>query len=220
MTNQSGKTLGRRDLLMSALAVTATNVGLPLLGRGSFQAFAAAPTKYSARAMKLVERSLVIEEKVAPGSDAVLESRNELANILIESTSDYQKAIALHAQNLVDRGENMRLGPPERGKPQRCQPHLKWAKIATTQGQIMKQVPRAFPVVRVNLGKARLRLGQACNHVRPNEHELTQNTLDVHAFLARAVGAVFPCYCHLQAPSISASVPCFNSPAGMASEWM
>ena len=61
MTNQSGKTLGRRDLLKSALAVTATNFGLPLLSRGSFQAFAAAPTKYSARAMKLVERSLVVD---------------------------------------------------------------------------------------------------------------------------------------------------------------
>ena len=53
-------------------------------------------------AISLIERSLAIEEKVAPGSDAVLESRNELANLLIESTSDYQKAIALHAQNLVD----------------------------------------------------------------------------------------------------------------------
>ncbi|HQR44828.1 MAG TPA: serine/threonine-protein kinase [Thermoanaerobaculia bacterium] len=50
----------------------------------------------------LIERSLAILEKVAPGSDAILESRNELANLLIESTSDYQKAIALHAQNLVD----------------------------------------------------------------------------------------------------------------------
>ncbi|MDL1951173.1 serine/threonine protein kinase, partial [Acidobacteria bacterium ACD] len=50
----------------------------------------------------LIERSLAILEKVAPGSDAILESRNELANLLVESTSDYQKAIALHAQNLVD----------------------------------------------------------------------------------------------------------------------
>jgi membrane dipeptidase len=61
MTNQSGKMIGRRGLLQSALAVTATHFGLPMLSLGSFQAFAAAPTKYSARAMKLVERSLVID---------------------------------------------------------------------------------------------------------------------------------------------------------------
>lgn len=53
-------------------------------------------------AITLIERALAIEEKVAPGSDALLESRNELANLLVESTSDYKRAIALHAQNLVD----------------------------------------------------------------------------------------------------------------------
>ncbi len=53
-------------------------------------------------AASLIERSLAILEKVAPGGDAILESRNELANLLVELTSDYQRAIALHAQNLVD----------------------------------------------------------------------------------------------------------------------
>jgi membrane dipeptidase len=35
--------------------------GLPMIGLGRFQVFAATPTKYSARAVKLIERSLVID---------------------------------------------------------------------------------------------------------------------------------------------------------------
>ena len=61
MTGQTSRTIGRRSLLKSALAVSATTVGFPMLNFGSFRVFAATPTKYSARAMKLVERSLVID---------------------------------------------------------------------------------------------------------------------------------------------------------------
>jgi membrane dipeptidase len=61
MTGQTSRTMGRRSLLQSALAVSATTVGFPMLNLGSFQVFAAAPTKYSARALQLVERSLVID---------------------------------------------------------------------------------------------------------------------------------------------------------------
>ncbi len=61
MTNQSRKMIGRRGLLQSALAVAATNFALPMMSRASFHALAAAPTNYSARAIKLVERSLVID---------------------------------------------------------------------------------------------------------------------------------------------------------------
>jgi membrane dipeptidase len=61
MTGQTSRTMGRRSLLKSALAVSATTIGFPMLNLGSFQVFAAAPTKYSARAMQLVERSLVID---------------------------------------------------------------------------------------------------------------------------------------------------------------
>ena len=42
-------------------AVAALTVGVPMLNLGSFQVFAATPRKYSARAMKLIERSLVID---------------------------------------------------------------------------------------------------------------------------------------------------------------
>jgi membrane dipeptidase len=61
MTGQTSPTMGRRSLLQSALAVSATTVGFPMLNLGSFQVFAAAPTKYSVRALQLVERSLVID---------------------------------------------------------------------------------------------------------------------------------------------------------------
>jgi serine/threonine protein kinase/Tfp pilus assembly protein PilF len=53
-------------------------------------------------AISLIERALAIEERAAPGSDALLETRNELANLLVESTNDYKKAISLHEQNLID----------------------------------------------------------------------------------------------------------------------
>lgn len=61
MTDQTGRIVGRRSLLKSALAVTAASFGFPMLNLGSFRAFAASPVKYSARAVQLVERSLVID---------------------------------------------------------------------------------------------------------------------------------------------------------------
>jgi membrane dipeptidase len=54
--------VSRRRLLQGALAATAASVGLPLLDGGRYQASAAtAARKYSARAMRLIERSLVID---------------------------------------------------------------------------------------------------------------------------------------------------------------
>ncbi|MBK6407709.1 MAG: tetratricopeptide repeat protein [Holophagales bacterium] len=107
-----GATLQRRGQLKEAEPVLREALTLRIKDRGEFdKAVAECMTTLAIvlkdqgntrEAISLIERSLAIEEKVAPGSDAVLESRNELANILIESTSDYQKAIALHAQNLVD----------------------------------------------------------------------------------------------------------------------
>jgi membrane dipeptidase len=61
MTDQTSRTVGRRSVLKSALAVSATTFGFPMLNLGSFQALATSPTKYPARAMKLVEQSLVID---------------------------------------------------------------------------------------------------------------------------------------------------------------
>ncbi len=52
--------ISRRRLLKSG-ALAAIAAGVPMLNLGSFQAFAATPRKYSARAVKVVERSLVID---------------------------------------------------------------------------------------------------------------------------------------------------------------
>ncbi len=57
---QKPETLTRRNLLKTALATT-TIAGLPMVNFGRYRVFAASPTTYSARAVKLVERSLVID---------------------------------------------------------------------------------------------------------------------------------------------------------------
>lgn len=51
----------RRRLLKTALAAGAMTVAAPMINRGRFRVFAANPQKYSARALKVVERSLVID---------------------------------------------------------------------------------------------------------------------------------------------------------------
>jgi membrane dipeptidase len=51
----------RRSVLNSAAAVTALSIGFPMLNIGRYQAFAASPKKYSAKAMRVIERSLVID---------------------------------------------------------------------------------------------------------------------------------------------------------------
>lgn len=53
--------LTRRRLLKAALATTAVTSGFPMVNFGSYRVFAATPTRYSARAMRLVERALVID---------------------------------------------------------------------------------------------------------------------------------------------------------------
>ena len=52
--------ISRRHFLKGG-AVAAIAAGVPMLNFGSFQVFAATPRKYSARAVKIVERSLVID---------------------------------------------------------------------------------------------------------------------------------------------------------------
>ena len=51
----------RRGLLRGAAGVGAAVAGFPMLNFGAYQAFADSPTKYSGRAVGLVERSLVID---------------------------------------------------------------------------------------------------------------------------------------------------------------
>ena len=61
MRDKAGRVVGRRSLLKSALAISATTFGFPMLNLGSFRAVANSPSQYSARAVQLVERSLVID---------------------------------------------------------------------------------------------------------------------------------------------------------------
>lgn len=59
MTRQSS--ISRREVLKTAAAVAALSVGAPMINVGRYQAFAASPKKYSARTLRVVERSLVID---------------------------------------------------------------------------------------------------------------------------------------------------------------
>ncbi|MDY6945520.1 MAG: membrane dipeptidase [Pseudomonadota bacterium] len=53
--------VSRRSVLKSAAAVTVLSTGLPMINLGRYQAFAASPTKYSAKTMRALERALVID---------------------------------------------------------------------------------------------------------------------------------------------------------------
>jgi membrane dipeptidase len=53
--------LGRRRLLQAAVAASVATLSAPFIARGGREALAAAPQRYSARAQKIVERSLVID---------------------------------------------------------------------------------------------------------------------------------------------------------------
>ena len=59
----------RRRLLKGAAGTAAAAMGFPMLNFGSYQIFAGIPKKYSARAVKLVERSLVIDMLAVPKID-------------------------------------------------------------------------------------------------------------------------------------------------------
>lgn len=53
--------LSRRRLLQSAAAVAVANTALPMINVGRYQVFAASSKRYSARTLRVVERSLVID---------------------------------------------------------------------------------------------------------------------------------------------------------------
>lgn len=54
-------TVTRRGVLKSVAAATALSVGLPMINIGRYQAFAASSKKYSAKTLRVIERSLVID---------------------------------------------------------------------------------------------------------------------------------------------------------------
>ena len=61
MSIRSPSRLSRRGVLQAAAATTLASIGPPMLNFGRYQAGAAEPGQYSARATRIVERSLVID---------------------------------------------------------------------------------------------------------------------------------------------------------------
>ena len=100
-------------------------------------------------------------------------------------------------QNRIDRGEDVRLGPTEGGKPQRGQPELQRAKVAATEGKVMQEVPGAVSIVRVNFIETWLRHGRGGDHIRPDGCELFQDALNVRPSRASAISRDFRFHKHL-----------------------
>jgi membrane dipeptidase len=61
MSSSDRTTVARRQFLRNAIGVAALGAGAPMINFGMFQARADSPRKYSARAVKIVERTLVID---------------------------------------------------------------------------------------------------------------------------------------------------------------
>src|SRR5688500_20238414 len=51
----------RRSVIGTAMAATALSVAAPMINIGRYQALAASPKKYSAKTLRVIERSLVID---------------------------------------------------------------------------------------------------------------------------------------------------------------
>jgi len=81
----------------------------------------------------------------------------------------------------------MRLGPPERRKPQLGQADLQLAEIKPAEGQIVQQVSRAVAVADVNLIDAWLRLDRRRDHLRTNGGEFLEDWLAFLVHLAELV---------------------------------
>ncbi|MBL8269422.1 dipeptidase [Steroidobacter sp.] len=60
-TPPAKQAVSRRSILKSAAAATVLSTGFPMINLGSYQAFAASPTRYSAKTLKAVEKALVID---------------------------------------------------------------------------------------------------------------------------------------------------------------
>lgn len=69
MSRNEGLAIGRRRLLKGALGVAAGTIAFPMVNFGEYQALADSPKKYSARAVGLIERSLVIDMLAVPKLD-------------------------------------------------------------------------------------------------------------------------------------------------------
>lgn len=94
----------RRKLLKAGVGAAATAVALPMLNFGEYQVFADTPKKYSARAVKLVQETLVID-MLAP---LTLDFRNES---FAKRLSD-EKAAEFRASGITGFHNSIGLGGP------------------------------------------------------------------------------------------------------------
>ena len=60
MSKTRSENLSRRRVLQAGVATSVATFGLPMLNIGRYRAFGANAPRYSARAMKIVERTLVL----------------------------------------------------------------------------------------------------------------------------------------------------------------
>ena len=57
-------------------------------------------------------------------------------------------------QHCVDRGQDVRFGSPERGQSHFSQPVLQGAEVASTERQVMQEIPGAGLIVWMNVTQA------------------------------------------------------------------
>jgi hypothetical protein len=100
-------------------------------------------------------------------------------------------------QDRVDRGQDVRLRPPEGGQPQGGQPELQWTEVVASEGEIMQEVPSAVSVVGMYRLETSLRHGRVGHHIRSDGCELPENGLDLRASPASVVIGVFHGHRHL-----------------------
>jgi membrane dipeptidase len=100
--------LTRRRVLQAALATSAATLGPPLLNFGSYRVFGASAPRYSARAVKLVERSLVIDMLAplkidfTPEAYAGALSEQEAADFRASGITAFHNSVGTGGPNAVE----------------------------------------------------------------------------------------------------------------------
>lgn len=98
----------RRALLKGAIATTALSSGLPMINFGRYQAFAATSPGYSARTLRLIERSLVIDMLAplkldfTPEAFALPASEQEMTMFRASGITGFHNSVGLGGPTVVE----------------------------------------------------------------------------------------------------------------------
>ena len=98
----------RRSLLKAALATGVLSTGLPMINTGRYRLFAATSPSYSARTLRLVERSLVIDMLAplkldfTPEAFALPAADQEAAMFRASGITGFHNAIGLGGPTVVE----------------------------------------------------------------------------------------------------------------------